>query len=373
MSRTLIRPFGGSIKWMMATNGTWLCPTEQDRARLLDMEARIARPRALMYAAVGAAFASVVPWIGWWTAVPLLVQVALYAVLRPRIATSQRPEYIVFATVFSSQVLLGVGIALSGGPQSPAIALLLLPLITLPARFSGRGVWAGLGITVVVLLVTGIAIDPAAYAHDPTYVNAGLCAVVGLTVFAQFLMSSEMQQRSASILDPLTGLLNRTSLHVRFDEIAEQAAQTGDSVCVLVCDLDRFKAVNDRYGHERGDDVLKEAALVLRKQLRAFELVYRLGGEEFLVVLPGTTLAEGRDVAQRARAALAGARPGDLPVTISIGVAAARGEEVTYESLFRAADAALYEAKRSGRDRVVAFGDESDVRLAGAQARRRAA
>jgi diguanylate cyclase (GGDEF)-like protein len=358
---------------MMSTNGTWLCPTEQDRARLLDMEARIARPRALMYVAVGVAFASVIPWIGWWPAVPLLGQVALYAVLRPRIPTSARPEYLVFATVVSSQLLLGVGIALSGGARSPGIALLLLPLVTVPARFSGRGVWTALGLTVVVLIVAGVAIDPAAYAHDPTFVNAGLCAAAGLTIFSQFLMDTEMRQRSASILDPLTGLLNRTSLKARFAEIAQQAAQTDDSVCVLVCDLDRFKAVNDRYGHERGDDVLEAAALVLRKQLRAFELVYRLGGEEFLVVLPGTTLGEGREVAERARAALSAARPGDLPVTISIGVAAARGADVEYESLFRAADAALYEAKRAGRDRVVVYGDDSDVAIAGTQARRRAA
>jgi len=357
----------------MDTTGTWLCPSELDRARLLDMEARIARPRALMYAALGLAFASVVPWIGWWPAIPLLVQVAIYAALRPRIATSARPEYVVFATVISSQVLLGAGIALSGGPQSPAIALLLLPLITLPARFSGRGVWTGLAGTIVVLLVAGVAIDPRGYADDPTYVNAGLCAAVGLTVFAQFLMRSEMRQRSASILDPLTGLLNRTSLEARFAEIAQQAAHNGDSVCVLVCDLDRFKAVNDRYGHKRGDEVLKDAALVLRRQLRAFELVYRLGGEEFLVVLPGTTLGEGRDVAERARVALSGARPGDLPVTMSVGVAAARGEEVDYESLFRGADAALYEAKNAGRDRVVVYGDDSDVAIAGAHARRRAA
>jgi diguanylate cyclase (GGDEF)-like protein len=357
----------------MAPNGTWLCPTEQDRARLLDMEARIARPRALMYVALGIAFATAVPWIGWWTVIPLAIQVALYAVLRPRIATSRRPEYLVFGTVLSSQVLLGVGIVLSGGAHSPAIALLMLPLVTLPARFSARGVWTGLGATVVVVLVAAVALDPAGYADDPTFVNSGLCAAAGLTIFSQFLMSSEMQQRSKSILDPLTGLLNRTSLKARFAEIAQQAAQTGDAVCVLVCDLDRFKAVNDRYGHERGDDVLQEAALVLRRQLRAFELVYRLGGEEFLVVLPGITLGEGRDVAERARVAMANARPGDLPVTISIGVAAAHGSDVDYETLFRAADGALYEAKRAGRDRVVAYGDESDVAIAGTQARRRAA
>jgi diguanylate cyclase (GGDEF)-like protein len=186
-------------------------------------------------------------------------------------------------------------------------------------------------------------------------------------------MSSEMRQRSSAILDPLTGLLNRSSLEARFAEIAEQAAQTGESVCVLVCDLDRFKAVNDRYGHERGDGVLKDSAYLLRKQLRSFELIYRLGGEEFLIVLAGTTLGEGRDVADRARLALSDARPGGLPVTISIGVAAARGAEVGYDALFRAADAALYEAKRAGRDRVVVDGDAADVRLAGGEVRRRAA
>jgi diguanylate cyclase (GGDEF)-like protein len=234
-------------------------------------------------------------------------------------------------------------------------------------------VWTGLAIGVAVLLGSTLAVDPAGFAADPTYAIAGLCASIGLTVFAQFLMSSEMRQRSSAILDPLTGLLNRTSLETRFAEIAEQAAQTGDSVCVLMCDLDRFKAVNDRYGHERGDAVLKDAAYLLRKQLRSFELVYRIGGEEFLLVLPGLTLAEGCDVAKRARAAFEDARPGDLPVTASMGVAAACGAEVSYDALFRAADAALYEAKRRGRNRVVVYGDDSDIPIAGTQARRRAA
>ena len=358
---------------LMVSSGTWLCPTELDRTRLLDMEARIARPRALMYAALAVGLASTIPWVGWWPMIPVTLQLVIYAALRPLIAKSARPEYLVAATVLSSQVLLGAGIALSGGPRSPGIALMLLPLVTLPARFSARGVWTGLAVAVVVLLGSTVAVDPSGFAADPTYVTAGLCASVGLTVFAQFLMSSEMRQRSSAILDPLTGLLNRTSLEARFAEIAEQAAQSGESVCVLVCDLDRFKAVNDRYGHERGDAVLKDAAYVLRKQLRSFELIYRLGGEEFLIVLAGTTLGEGRDVAERARVALSDARPGDLPVTISIGVAAARGEGVGYDALFRAADAALYEAKRAGRDRVVVDGDKSDVQVAGSQARRRAA
>jgi len=357
----------------MSTRGTWLCPTPLHRARLLDMEAKLARPRAIMYGSLAIVFVIAIPWVGWLPFLPLIGAIAGYSVLRRWIGTSARPEYVVAATVINAQVLIGASIVLTGGPQSPAIAVILLPLVTLPARFSTRGVHVGLAITVAVLLSVTVGADPAGFAHDPTFTLIGVAAAVGLTAFARFLMDAEMQQRSESALDPLTGLLNRTSLPARFAEIAEQAALAGDPVCVVVCDLDGFKAVNDEHGHERGDCVLRDAALLLRRQLRSFELIYRLGGEEFLLVLPGLTLAEGRDVAERARAAIENDRPGGLAVTASMGVAAAHGAGVAYQPLFRAADAALYEAKRSGRNVVVVVGDEGEVRIAGAPARRRAA
>jgi diguanylate cyclase (GGDEF)-like protein len=357
----------------MSDRGTWLCPTPLHRMRLLDMEAKLALPRAIMYGALAVVFVIAIPWYGWVPFVPLVASVVCYSVLRPRIATSERPEYVVAATVLNAQVLIGVGIALSGGADSPAIPFILLPLVTLPARFSTRGVYAGLAVSVVSLLGATVGVDTAGFLHQPMYVLAGMATAGGLTAFAQFLMNAEMQQRSDAVLDPLTGLLNRKSLIDRFQEIAEQAALTDQWVCVLACDLDHFKEVNDLHGHERGDQVLRDAAYVLRKQLRSFELLYRLGGEEFLVVLPGLTLGEGRDVAERARVALEDARPAGLTLTASMGVAAARGAQVGYETLFRSADAALYEAKRSGRNRVVVAGDESDTRLAGGLARRRAA
>jgi diguanylate cyclase (GGDEF)-like protein len=357
----------------MSERGTWLCPTALHRMRLLDMEAKLARPRAVMYGALALVFLVSIPWLGWVPFLPLVGSVVGYSLLRPRIATSARPEYVVAATVVNAQVLIGVGIALTGGADSPAIPFILLPLVTLPARFSTRGVYAGLAVTVVTLLASTVGADAAGFIDQPTYVLSGLATAGGLTAFAQFLMNAEMKQRSDAVLDPLTGLLNRKSLIDRFQEIAEQAALTDAWVCVLACDLDHFKDVNDAHGHERGDQVLRDAAYLLRKQLRSFELLYRLGGEEFLAVLPGLTLGEGRDVAERARAALEAARPAGLTLTASMGVAAARGAEVSYDTLFRSADAALYEAKRSGRNRVVAFGDESETRLADGRARRKAA
>ena len=284
----------------MADAGTWLCPTQLHRERLLDMERKLARPRAIMYGSLAIAFLIGIPWIGCVDPDPARRGDPHLRLLRPRIATSERPEYVVAATVVIAQILIGIGIALSGGPHSPAIAMLLLPIVTLPARFSAaRRVRRARRHHRRPPAARPSAATPAAFADDPTYTLVGLATCVGLAAFAQALMRAEMQQRSDAVLDPLTGLLNRKALASRFDEIAQQAALTGAPVCLIACDLDHFKQVNDAHGHERGDAVLKDAAYVLRKHLRSFELVYRLGGEEFLIVLPGVGLAEGRAIAER--------------------------------------------------------------------------
>jgi diguanylate cyclase (GGDEF)-like protein len=347
----------------MAAGGTWLCPTQLHRERLLEMETKISRARAIMYGSLAIAFLVAIPWIGAWTLIPLAASVVGYALLKPRIARSEKPEYVVAATVVNAQVLIGIGIALSGGPHSPTIMMLLLPIVTLPARFSPRGMYAGTALTVVILLAATIGVDPQDFIDDPTYTILGVACCAGLAAFSETLMRAEMQQRSEAVLDPLTGLLNRKALAGRFEEIAQQATLTGAPICLVAGDLDHFKRVNDEHGHDRGDAVLKDAAYVLRKQLRSFELIYRLGGEEFLIVLPGVGLVEGRAIAERVRVGLAESYPGGLEVTMSLGVACATGGHAEFEPLFRAADGALYEAKRAGRNRVVAAGDTGQIPL----------
>ena len=218
--------------------------------------------------------------------------------------------------------------------------------------------------TIVILLASTVGVDPQGFIDNPTYTVLGLACCAGLAAFSETLMRAEMEQRSDAVLDPLTGLLNRKALGARFEEIVQQAALTGAPICLIAGDLDHFKRVNDEHGHDRGDAVLKDAAYVLRKHLRSFELIYRLGGEEFLIVLPGVGHVEGRAIAERVRAGLEEARPGGLPVTVSLGVASAAGDDVAFEPLFRAADAALYEAKRGGRNRVIATGDAEQIPLA---------
>jgi diguanylate cyclase (GGDEF)-like protein len=350
----------------MEPGGTWLCPTPFDRERLMDMEQRIAPARAVMFGSLGLGMIAGVPWIGWWILPPMLWVVVFYRLMLPWIARSPRPEYPIALAVAHAQVLLGVAVAFSGGPESPALPMLLLGVVTLPARFTSRGVTAGVVLTAVVMVASTVGVDPSGYADDPTLVNACLACLAGLAAISNALMRSEVHQRERAILDPLTGLLNREALTDRFAELAGQAALTGDSVALVACDLDNFKTVNDRYGHDRGDAVLTDVAYAMRRHLRSFELIYRMGGEEFLLVLPGADAAKAEVLAERVREVVEDARPAGLPVTVSMGVAAAKGGDLVFATLYQQADRALYEAKRRGRNCVVALEQEPAAGLAAA-------
>jgi diguanylate cyclase (GGDEF)-like protein len=329
------------------------------------MEPRIARARALAFGAAGVGLITVAPWYGWWILVPLTwIVLSHFLVLLPLIARSQRPEWPIAGTVVNAQATIGVAIALTGGPRSPAQPLLLFSIVTVSARFRGRGVLAAAAFTGVVLLASTIGVDPAAYLRNPAFVDASLICLIGLGAGCYALMHAEIRQRTEAILDPLTGLLNRKALTDRFAELTQQATLTGDSVALVMCDIDRFKTVNDEHGHERGDAVLKEVAYVMRRSLRSFELVYRLGGEEFLIVLPGATWTTAVALAERVRRAIEDAWPGGLHVTVSMGVACAKGG-VAFDALIRDADDALYRAKRNGRNCVVTAPSTQDVALGG--------
>jgi len=208
----------------------------------------------------------------------------------------------------------------------------------------------------VVTLAVTVGLEPAAAVEDPVLILVTLSLLVSITASSFALLSAELKHRDAAVLDPLTGLLNRQALETRVVELEHQARLTEDSVCFVACDLDGFKRINDTHGHDRGDAVLQATAYEMRKSLRSFELIYRLGGEEFLVVLPGIGLEEGTEVAERLRQSVAHGRPGGLELTMSVGVSAAAGEQASYDRLLKAADEALYRAKRAGRNRVVAAG-----------------
>jgi diguanylate cyclase (GGDEF)-like protein len=333
--------------------GTWLCPTEFDRARTLDMEQRLQSARAVLFGALGVGFLAALPWLGWVPGVLVFTQVTVYAALRRWIARSERPEYPIAVAVVSAQFMIAIAVALTGGAKSPILLVFLVGVVGLPARFGTmRPVAAGLLLTEILIFASTAGVDPSGFAADPSLAILTATTSFGLVAFANALMQAESQKRSESVVDSLTGLENRRGMEARFDELRDVAVADDAPLALLICDLDLFKRINDEHGHQRGDAVLTEAAAAIRACLRATESVYRVGGEEFLVLLPGCALDQAEVVGERVRAAVEAAEPGGLPVTASVGVGSAAGGAIDFDDLFRAADAALYEAKRAGRNRV---------------------
>ncbi len=158
-----------------------------------------------------------------------------------------------------------------------------------------------------------------------------------------------------AISDPLTGLHNRRAFQVRLTEEVERTRRSGTPFALLLVDLDHFKQVNDRFGHQAGDQALQALAAVLHNELRAVDLPARIGGEEFAVLLPNTAEHGALQAAERLRAAIS-AQPIShqhtaLTITASVGVAWCPTHADTGDGLLRVADQALYQAKRAGRNR----------------------
>jgi diguanylate cyclase (GGDEF)-like protein len=340
----------------MEARASWLCPTEPDRARLVEASDRLRRARAAGSGAVVLALLASAPFIGWWVLGVVLLSALNTATMERRLRRTERPEWVAMGSVLWSLLLLGTAVGLSGGPQSPLLPWLVIPGASAAARFRAPVTLAVAGLTAAVTLACTVPVDPQAFLADPVPVLVALALLANATAITGALARAELGYRNRAVLDPLTGLLNRAALESRVTEIEQQAALTGGWVSLVVCDLDRFKRVNDAFGHDQGDTVLKAVAYELRKALRQFDPVYRIGGEEFVVLLPGSELAAAMEVAERLRRSIERARPDGLELTLSVGVAAAEGEEVRYEALFRAADAALMHAKRAGRNRVQVAG-----------------
>lgn len=159
-----------------------------------------------------------------------------------------------------------------------------------------------------------------------------------------------------AIRDPLTGLYNRRFMEASLERELIAAARDASMLSIVICDIDHFKAVNDTYGHQAGDEVLKAFASLLKQQCRGSDIACRFGGEEFLVVFPGMSQSAAVDWAERARAVTSVARiPAGserLHITASFGVAAFPLHGQSSQDLIAAADAALYAAKTGGRNQV---------------------
>jgi diguanylate cyclase (GGDEF)-like protein len=320
---------------------------------MLDMDRNLRGVRRAVFGVLAIALVASGPQLGWWTLLPLALAVVIFRIADTRMDHAKRPEYALLASWAASQVIMASSVALSGGPHVPTMAWFAIPLMTLGARFSGRGIAVGVGLSVILLLAVAFGVDAQAVIHNPTLVVAPIALMIAVAMFQTVLMRSDVKHRAEAVIDPLTGMLNRKALARRVEELAQQSQITRQPIGLIAGDIDHFKQINDSHGHAAGDAVLTDVAYELRKTLRAFDLFYRTGGEEFLVLLPGADLAHTTELAEALRAAVAQEPLGGHRVTMSFGAAASAPDQVfDYEAVFGAADAALYEAKHSGRNRV---------------------
>ena len=339
---------------MRGRSESWLLPDHTDRARMLDMDRRLQPIRRVAMAVLAAALLIAGPWVGWWPVAPLLLAALLFYGADRIVDRVERPEYWIFGAWVGSQATIAISVLLVWGPDTPVLSWFAIPVVTLATRFSLRGVVLGVAITIAMMFTIAFAGDASAVIDNPPLLLAPLAVVITVGILSTALMRSDVEHRSEAVIDPLTAMLNRKAMQNRVEELRQQSEVSGAPIALVILDIDHFKQVNDTLGHATGDAVLRDVAYLVRKDLRAFELAYRLGGEEFLVLLPGATLTEALELADRMRASVAEARFAEgSSVTVSCGVSASQqGEAMDFDAVFAEADAALYDAKSAGRNAV---------------------
>jgi diguanylate cyclase (GGDEF)-like protein len=325
------------------------------RERLLDMETRVRRYRTACFAILALSIAlGGSSGVGWWWVVPLALAFAGFAIADRFMRTSPHPAVWVAGAWAALPVLLAAAVLLTGGASSPVLVWFALPAVTLGFRFEPRGMVVGTAYILLLFLACAVLPDPAAALDHRETVVAAAALIVSTVILSGALVESDRAHRRRSTLDPLTGLFNRNALEQRLAELNGQPCNPSEGLshAFLLCDLDHFKRVNDQLGHVAGDAVLQDVAYAMRATLQAGDTIYRVGGEEILVILPGASREDALEIAERLRRDIRERRPVGVQVTVSIGVAVSEPDLVDTDDLISRADAALYAAKAEGRDTV---------------------
>jgi diguanylate cyclase (GGDEF)-like protein len=344
---------------------TWLCPTPEDRARVVDMEQRMRPVRLLSFALMAITLIASIPWLGLWPLPLLGIALVCFVAISRALPGARRPEHLVAGAWLVSLALVTVACVKVGGGANYVLPWLAIVAITPVARFRLAVVAAAGALIVLVTLAVSFGDDPRGTWEHPVALMFDLTLVGSVLAYSLALMRADLDHRAEAFIDPLTGMLNRHALKGRIGELSAQSQVNHQPISLVLGDLDHFKAINDEHGHEQGDAVLAETAYRIRATLRAYDLAYRLGGEEFLVVMPGADTHDAQLAAEQIRSALAAQPIGEIAVTMSLGVSSSPAEEFDYETLLAFADKALYAAKRSGRNRVsVAVADAPQPVLA---------
>jgi diguanylate cyclase (GGDEF)-like protein len=345
---------------MTATAGAMsrLCPDDWDLERFVAAHAGINRSRrqvCLVLLPPGVLIA----W--WWSSPAVWIAVGLCLLLAVANDLIARYRSVVIAGILiagSFELALAAVVTATGGIHSPLLAWLILPVTMLAARYRRVVLLFAMASGAVVGTVACLLAGSLGTAKPYPGAILGLTTValgVASGLIAMNLQSANIASRQDATTDELTGALNRKALTPLFERMAKEVNAQESHLSMLLCDLDHFKNINDRYGHAVGDDVLCHAATVIRQAIRAEDRMFRIGGEEFLILLPHADAALAAGIGERIRTTLAGSPANGIPVTVSIGaVTSPAHRHVEERELQEIADQALYEAKSTGRNRLVA-------------------
>ncbi len=354
----------------------WLVRDRQQRAQLVALAQR-SQLLGLMiiYPCALAAVMAAAPSFGWWIIVPPTIGAAVLVSTVAVLPRLRRPERALAAAWVVAELCAAAGWLVAHPAPGVSMLVALPALGLLVAAFSPvfppRVVAAGAALSGLLIIAVAYGWDAGLASRDPGIVTLALGLTTTVAVIGCTLGRSTLDHLEVGVVDELTGMLNRTALKARTAELEGTAASEAQ-IAIIVGDLDQLKRINDELGHATGDTVLREVSRRVRNELRTFDTVYRVGGDEFVALLPSIE-EDAAAVAERLRVAIREPPIADSGVTLSLGVAVCPpGEAFDYASLFARADHALYEAKRSGRDQVCCAAAEVGARSDGFPAQRTA-
>jgi diguanylate cyclase (GGDEF)-like protein len=294
----------------------------------------------------------------WGLAVVWLVLGLVGLSLAPTVAS--KPWCATYSVTWTALSAFGVATVaiLDSGMNSPLLVLLFLPLIYGTLMFTPRA--AGIcGLSALASLALVALIDRGSASPGRAFLLFAILAGATALTVAAAINRTHIEQHGAQLqaalaemasVDELTGCAVRRVLRERMEEEIARSVRNGSPLSLLMIDVDRFKSVNDTFGHVVGDHVLASIGSVLRSNGRAFDVVSRIGGDEFALLLPDTDITSAVAVAERIRRDLPAAA--EVPVTLSVGVGGLDSATPTAERLFDDADFALYQVKRAERDAI---------------------
>ncbi len=291
-----------------------------------------------------------VPSYGWWVALFVGLDLAKGIVAHTLGARGLRTELVYNCNQYLGVALIGLIAFASGGASSPFLPFLAIFAGLFPVLYDKARAIQSFMYLLGVLVLASLGPDQVADHEGLFRLGTIICVVLALRVFGTDLLNSGLEYRNESLEDELTGLSNRRAFDAELEHVWGRLSTQPGSAALIAGDVDHFKRVNDTHGHPVGDLVLQEIARELNRAFRSQDTAFRIGGEEFAFIVDGVSAERAETMARSLCESIRLLNPAGLSITMSFGVAMRNDDSL--DAWLRDADAALYRAKESGRDRV---------------------